>query len=311
MRVSVQAAPQDSASWTSLARRLQVNGFDALLVADHPGSGAAPWTALGAAAAVTDSLGLGTYVLNMGVRDPLQVATEAATLNRLAPGRVYLGLGTGHTPDEWSQVGMERPSPAQRVERLDEATAAITGLLAGDTVTFVGRHLRLNRARLQDLPTDSTGAPPVRLTIGGGNRALLSLAAQRADVVALSGLGRTLPDGHRHEVRWTQQALRTQLDLVSERARTAGRSPALEALVQAVDVTDDRERAAALWADRLGIADLQQVLNTPFMLIGTHQQIAGQLRRQAKQWGITRYVVREQAVDDLATVLETLRAGSG
>ena len=61
--ISVQAEPRDADSWLALARRLQTGGFDALLVGDHPGSGAAPWPALGAAAAVTTRLRLGTYVL--------------------------------------------------------------------------------------------------------------------------------------------------------------------------------------------------------------------------------------------------------
>ena len=75
---------------------------------------------LGAAAAVTNTLGVGTYVLNTGVRDPVRIAAEAATLNLLAPGRVHLGLGAGHTPEEWTQIGLTRPAAAARVQRLAE-----------------------------------------------------------------------------------------------------------------------------------------------------------------------------------------------
>ncbi len=51
--VSVQAEPADLDSWLALARRLEAAGFAALLMGDHPGNGASPWPALGAAAAVT------------------------------------------------------------------------------------------------------------------------------------------------------------------------------------------------------------------------------------------------------------------
>ncbi len=311
VQVGVQAEPCDLVSWTALARRLESDGFAALLMGDHPGSGASPWTALGAAAAVTDTLGVGTYVLNTGVRDPVRIAAEAATLNLLAPGRVHLGLGAGHTPAEWTQIGLTRPDAAARVQRLAETLEVVAPLLAGEVVTHHGEHLHLHEARLQDLPTTAAGAAPVHLIVGGGNRALLALAARHADVVALSGLGRTLPDGHRHEVRWAEQDLRTQLAVIDNGVRGAGRrlqpAPALEALVQAVTVTEDREATAAQWASRVAGANTEQVLSTPFMLIGTHEQMAEQLVDQAKQWGITRYVVREAAVDDLAIVLEILR----
>lgn len=47
----------------------------------------------------------------------------------------------------------------------------------------------------------------------------------RAGIGAFSGLGATLPDGHRHEVRWSPTDLEAQLLLVQDAARTAGRTP--------------------------------------------------------------------------------------
>ena len=103
--VSVQAHPADLASWLALARSLDSSGFRGLLLGDHPGSGASPWPALGCAAAVTRTLTLGSYVVQAGVREPMHVAAEAATLDLLAPGRVLLGIGAGHTPREWRISG--------------------------------------------------------------------------------------------------------------------------------------------------------------------------------------------------------------
>ena len=66
---------------------------------------------------------------------------------------------------------------------------------------------------------------------------MLRWAGAHADVVGLSGLGRTLPDGYAHEVRWREADIEAQLD--RGRAGGPGRAepPVLEALVQHVVVT--------------------------------------------------------------------------
>lgn len=304
IRVGVQAEPRDGRSWLDLARQVEALGFDALLMGDHPGSGASPWPALGAAAAVTSRLRVGTYVLQCGVREPVHIAADAASLDGLAPGRVVLGLGAGHTPVEWEDVGRRRPGAADRVTRLAEVLEVVVRLLAGESVTLQGRHVQVHGARLANLPVGSD----VTVLVGGGNPDLLRLAAQRADVIALSGLGRTLPDGHRHEVRWTEADLQRQLGLVRDAVAAAGRAPVLDALVQRAVVTDDRrpvlqEIARELVASSVTTEDLAV---TPHLLVGTHEEMAEQLVRQAQCWGFTRYVVREPAVPDVAPVLALL-----
>jgi probable F420-dependent oxidoreductase len=303
IKMSVQAEPRDVDSWLALARRLESSGFDALLVGDHPGAGASPWPALGAAAAVTTSLRLGTYVLQSGVRDPVQAASDAATLDILAPGRVLLGLGAGHTFREWEALGRQRPSPTDRAGRLVEFVDAVARLLSGESVTVDGRYLRLNEARLDDLPVGER----VTLAVGGSNREILRLAATRADIVALSGLGRTLPDGHRHDVRWSSEDLRAQVSLVREASERSGTGPAIEALVQVVRVSEHRPRALAELSDQLHGVSTDVLADTPFVLVGTVQEMAAQLVRQAERFGITRYVVREPAVQAVEQVLPLLK----
>jgi probable F420-dependent oxidoreductase len=297
--ISVQAEPADLRSWLSLAKRLETAGFYGLLMGDHPGSGTSPWPALGSAAAVTETLMLGTYVVQAGVREPMHVAADAATLDILAPGRVVLGVGAGHTPREWADVGRARPGPQQRAERLAEFVTAVAALLKGETVTLDGRHLALRDSLLDGLPASNR----VSLAIGGGHPLVLRAAARHADIVGLSGLGRTLPDGHHHRVRWSQADLHRQLQLVREEAQQAGRTPVIEVLVQVVRVTDDRAGAVAeLSAGNHG-ATAEDLDRTPFVLIGTHEQMADQMLAQAEDLGITSYVVREPAVPDIARVL--------
>ncbi len=306
IRVSVQSQPADRDSWLALARHLEASGFHALLVGDHPGCGASPWPALGCAAAVTQTLKLGTYVVQAGVREPMQVAADAATCELLAPGRVLLGIGAGHTPREWQDIGQQRPGPGERAGRLAEFAEALAALLRGEEVTRAGRYLSLSGSRLDGLP--ATGQ--VKLVVGGGNPVVLRTAARLADVVALGGLGRTLPDGHQHEVRWSGEDLRRQLRLVGGEARRAGRKPVIEALVQAVTVTQDRAAVIRELAGDIPGASADDLAGTPFVLIGTYEQMAQQLRRQASESGISSYVVREPAVPHLERVLALLGEGS-
>jgi probable F420-dependent oxidoreductase len=297
--ISVQAEPADLRSWLALAQRLERAGFYGLLMGDHPGSGASPWPALGCAAAVTETLKLGTYVVQAGVREPMHVAADAATLDVLAPGRVVLGVGAGHTPREWADVGRSRPGPRQRAERLAEFVTAVGALLSGETVTLDGSYLTLRDSLLDGLPANSR----VRLAVGGGHPLVLRAAARHADIVGLSGLGRTLPDGHHHQARWSQADLRRQLQLVRDEAQRAARSPVIEALVQFVRVTGDRAGAVAQLSAAFPGATTEDISRTPFALIGTHEQMADQILAQAQGLGITSYVVREPAIPDLERVL--------
>jgi probable F420-dependent oxidoreductase len=300
--VSVQASPRDLASWLELARRLEGEGFSALLCADHPGAGPSPFPALAAAATVTTTLRLGTYVVQGGVREAHHVAVDAATLDLFAPGRVSLGVGAGHTPAEWRAVGRTRPGPRERAERAAEMVAALAALLRGEEVTTDSAALSMEGARLiRPVP-----AGAIELVVGGGNPALLRAGARHGDVVALSGLGLTLEDGHAHEARWRRDELRRQIDLVGDAARAAGREVALEALVQVVEVTADREIAVAAVHAEVESASLEDLRQTPFILVGTEGEIAEQLVRQGEELGISRVVVREPAVPALASVLARL-----
>jgi hypothetical protein len=71
-------------------------------------------------------------------------------------------------------------------------------------------------------------------------------------------------------------------------------------------VTDDRDAAIRDISSRLPGALADDIAHTPFVLVGSHQAMAGQLRAQAGEFGITSYVVREPAVPDLERVMQLL-----
>ncbi|MFG3298673.1 LLM class flavin-dependent oxidoreductase [Micromonospora chersina] len=301
---SVQARPTGATGWTDLARRVEAAGFDALLAADHPGHGASPFVALAAAAAVTSTLGLGSYVSNAGVREPILLATDVATLDVVSGGRARLGLGAGHTPAEWRAVGRERPDVAARVRRCVAVAEAVRDLLAGQEVAVETAELAVRGARLTELRPVRDRVP---LTMGTANSKLLRWAGAHADVVGLTGFGRTLADGHAHDVRWRADQIEAQLAHVAAGAAGRDTPPALEALVQQVTVTDDAEAAAASIAADTGLS-AADLLATPFVLIGTADEIVAAVAEHRRRWGVTRFVVRADAVDALAPLLPRLTA---
>ncbi|MFG2291172.1 LLM class flavin-dependent oxidoreductase [Streptomyces sp. NPDC048595] len=305
--VLVQAQPRCAATWSALARRVEAAGYEALLAADHPGAVASPFVALAAAAAVTGRLGLGSYVSHAGIREPLLLASDVATLDVVSGGRARLGLGAGHTPAEWAMLGRRRPDVAGRVRRLVAVAEACRALLAGETVTVDGPEVRAHGARLTaPLPVQQ----PVPFTCGGGNSALLRWAGAHADVVALSGLGRTLPDGHSHQVRWNGEDIDRQVALVEQGAAGRASAPVREALVQIVEVTDDAEGAAHRIAGRVDTT-AAEVLASPYAWIGTVREIAAALAAHERRWGITRYVVREPHLDAVDDVLAQVAHAAG
>jgi len=208
-----------------------------------------------------------------------------------------MGLGAGHTPAEWDAVGRRRPDVRGRVERCIAVAEATVRLLAGEKVTIDTAELVMLNAVL-DKPRPVQDRIP--LTLGTANSRLLRWAGEHADIVSLTGFGRTLADGHSHDSRWRLDQIDAQVEL----ARSGG-SAALEALVQHVEVTADAEAVFAARAQENGVrlSDLREV---PFLLIGTADEIVAAVRRNRERWGITRYAVRRNALDPLGPLLPRL-----
>lgn len=302
--VSVQATADDGESWLRLVRQVEAAGFHTLYVPDHPGEVASPFVALGVAAAVSDRVLLGSYVANAGLWQPLQLANEIATLQRLSGGRAVLGLGAGHTPHEWSVRGERMPDAATRVDRLVDLTDAVVRLLGGEHVTAAGVGFDLNNASLG--PVKPTMSVP--LVIGGNGQRVLRLAAERADVIAVSGLGRTLRDGHHHTVNWSPDTLERTFSGIRSLVEAAGRRPEIEALVQAVVLSDHPSGAAEEIASGIDGVEPEHLLDCPFLWLGSPDSIARGLAERAKRWQITRSVVRADALPAASKVLEALQS---
>lgn len=281
------------------ALEAEASGFDVAVIGDHIGPELAPMPTLAAIASATTSIRLGTNVINADVRNPVQLAWEAATLDRLSNGRFELGLGAGHTPQEYVAMGLQQDPPKVRKRRLMESVEIIARLLAGDTVTTNGEFFAICGAHI-------TGAEvSVPILVGGNGAALLEHAGKHADAVGLQGLGRTLEDGHSHTVRWTAEHLECQLDQIRRGAGARFEAIELSALVQVVEVTDDADLAIGGLCERVPGLSLRDAADTPYALIGTVDEIADKLERCRDRWGITYFVVRDRV--QFARVIARLR----
>jgi G6PDH family F420-dependent oxidoreductase len=167
------------------AVRAEAAGFDFVEVSDH----FHPWVGehehsgfafsmLAAIAARTSRIELATGVTCPFIRyHPAIVAQAAATTALLAGGRFTLGLGAGERLNE-HVVGRGWPAVSQRHEMLRESIEIIRLLWSGGYHSYEGKHLRLEDARVFDLPD-----PLPRIAVAAGGPAAARLAGELGDAI--------------------------------------------------------------------------------------------------------------------------------
>lgn len=158
----------------------EVLGFDSVWVGDHvlwytPSPD--PIALLGAIAARTERMRLGTAVMLAALRPAVVVAKQAATLDHLSGGRFVLGVGIGgENPAEFAAAGVPLN---ERSARLDETLRACRALWStSGPATVEGRYVSLREARF-DLPPLTAGGPPV--WVGGRAPRSLQRAGELGD----------------------------------------------------------------------------------------------------------------------------------
>ncbi len=140
-----------------------------------------PAATLGCIAGHTDRIRLATYVLVLGYHHPLELAKRYGTLDRIAGGRVVLGLGVGTLEPEFELLGA---SFADRGERADDALRALRASLGRRDVEYHGSHY--DYAELIVEPHAMN--PHVPFWIGGRSQRSLRRAVELADGWAPFGL---------------------------------------------------------------------------------------------------------------------------
>ncbi len=138
---------------------------------------------MAAFAAVTDTIKVGSGVVNNWTRNPALLASTFATLDDLAPGRALLGIGAWWDPLA-SKVGIERRRPLLAMR---ETVTAVRALLNDETVTFDGEFVHLDGVEL-DYVHQERRPKDVPIYIGATGMKMMELTGEIADGVVLNYL---------------------------------------------------------------------------------------------------------------------------
>ena len=241
------------------ARAAEEAGFDSIDASDHfhpwaeSGQACFVWTWLGAVAAKTNKIAFGTGITCPILRyHPAVVAQAAATVAALAPGRFFLGVGTGEALNEYSAVG-QWPGYNIRRRQLGEAIELIRKLWSGEKITHRGEYYQTRDAKLYTLP-----GQPISIYISTMVPASARFAGKYGD--GLITVGGEDPD--------TYRGIFENFDSgAMEAGRERGRAPRMIEI--AAEFTDNQETAVEnrkkYWAGTFVPALFTERIYTPQM----------------------------------------------
>ncbi|WP_396904251.1 LLM class F420-dependent oxidoreductase [Mycolicibacterium phlei] len=265
--VGIQAARRQK-SVQDWARRVEDMGYDIVHVPDHLYA-PAPFPMMTAMATATERLRVGTFVLNAGFYRPALLARETATLRDLSGGRFDLGLGAGYVKEEFEQAELAFPSPGRRVAWLGHVTG------------YIREHV-----------------PDVPVLIAGNGDKLLTLAAQRADIIGLTGGAPITGD---------DDPLADRIAFVRAAAGERFADLELNLSVTAMPVAGSGRPDLSIPRRFLpGLSD-EQILATPAVLSGSTRDMADTIRRYRDEYGITYITVQQPHAEAFAKVIAELR----
>jgi F420-dependent hydroxymycolic acid dehydrogenase len=232
------------------------SGFDLLATSDHfqpwqsnEGHSGEAWVTYGALSQRTKRIWMGTTVTCATFRyNPAVVAEAFASMSLLAPGRIFLGVGSGEALNEQAATGVW-PKWPERSERLIEATEIIRELWKGEQISHKGKYYNVN-AKLYDPP-----ASPIPLLMAANGPKAMRRAGQYGDGLV------TDPK------TWKQHKAEFQAG-----AKAAGKNPdKMPVLVEQYVVVGnqkDAEASAELWrfgpkafTDYYNVRDPQDIQN--------------------------------------------------
>ena len=248
MKYGIAMFPTDYAIQADeLAREMEARGFESLWLPEHthiPASRRSPWpgggdlpreywhtldpfVALGAAAAVTKTLMLGTGICLVIERDPITLAKEVASLDHISRGRVLFGIGGGWNAEEMEHHGTPF---AERWKILRERIAAMKAIWTQDEAEFHGKYVNFDKLWSYPKPVQKPHPP---ILMGG--------AGPHARQRAADFDGHWMPIGGR---AYSEPVAESMADFRA-RAEKAGRDPA-GVTVSIFGVPPDAEKLAGL-----------------------------------------------------------------
>ena len=175
-----------------MAERVEAAGLDSVWVGDSlvAKPRLEPLAALGAIAARTSRVRLGTAVLLPALRHPVLLAQTMATVDLISGGRLIIGAGVGgafndEQRGEWKAAGVD---PTRRARRFEEIVEIVKGLGPGEPYDFKGRHFDFDAVTMRPSTTQPGGIPVLMAThYRAGRPAQIDRAARLSDgIIAIS-----------------------------------------------------------------------------------------------------------------------------
>ena len=255
------------------ATAAEETGYDSVWVMDHfyqlppMGGPTVPmldsYTLLGALAARTSRVRLGTMVTGVTYRNPAHLAKIVTTLDVISGGRAILGLGAAWYDVEHEGLGFDFPPAGERLDRLEEALQICRAMFTEEAPTFDGRYYRIHQARNVPPPIQPGG--PAILVGGGGEKRTLQLVARYADMCNLFG---DAPE------------IAHKVDVLRRHCQTVGRDPseiAVSRLSTLVLTGSDEETEATkeFLRQATGQDPSGSDIGTPDQLVARVEELAG------------------------------------
>ena len=292
-------------SWWERVRRYEQLGFSSITFTDHQVvSQWEPIAALAAVASVTESIAIGTLVLDMGLRNPVLTAKAAATLEELSDGRLELGLGAGYVARNFAATGLPFVSAGERIGRLEEGLGLMRRLWTEPSTSMHGAYFDVT-----DVPM-AVGEPVhPKILIGGGGPRMLRLGGREADTVSMIprqdtgdwSVAASLADS-------TMARMVEKAAWVREGAEEAGREPAgieLHTMVAKTIVGDDVGTAVAREAAQSGVPP-DALRDSTLYLVGTGAQARARVERWRDEVGIAYVSLFDPGEDQIELIADAL-----
>jgi F420-dependent oxidoreductase-like protein len=302
MRVCLMIEGQEGVTWEhwkALAAACEEHGFEGLFRSDHyvsvmgrPERGSLDaWTTLGALAAITSRIRLGTLVSPATFRHPSVLAKSVVTVDHVSGGRAELGIGAGWHESEHRVYGFPFAELRKRMDVMAEQIEIVARSFGDEPFSLVGEHYRIEDLDARPKPVQRPRPP---IIVGGrGGRRSLALAARWADEY--------------NTFSASVEEIRARHDAFAEAWKSAGRDPdafrfsAMVSTVVGADEAELRDRVGRLaaWQGREPAEVLDSLRGAG--VTGTLDEAAERLR-ELEAVGVQRVMLQHFLHDDVDAV---------
>ena len=280
----------DLVSMGAYLRHAEDLGFESALLIDHlltaPPAYRVTWlepiALLSALAGVTRTIRLGTLVLVLPFRDPVLLAKEWATLDRLSGGRTILGVGVGWHEGEFEALRIPK---RERGRRMNEMLEALTTLWSADDVSYEGSYYHFHDLTIEPKPVQQPHPP---IWIGGGTQPSEKIYAQQVATVrpVLERIARYADAWVPHSSATAEMVL-GDWEIVQEYMRGFGRDPSEMSRVYSnfVHVLEPGQSPQAATERFRTFSGMDMDYWQEFYLLGEAEAVAARIRAKVAALG--------------------------